>query len=93
MIVTGTVRPLILNPAPVALAAEIVTLADPEFVSIIDWDPLLPTRTLPKLTLDGFADRVACVPVPVKAIVAGEPGALLVSEMLPVALPAIVGAN
>jgi hypothetical protein len=93
LIVTGTMRPLIVNPAPVALAAEIVTVADPEFVNVIDWDPLLPTRTLPKLTLDGFAERVACVPVPVRAIEAGEPGALLASETLPVALPAIVGAN
>lgn len=33
------------------------------------------------------------MPVPVSGIVAGEPGALLVIEMLPEALPAVVGAN
>jgi hypothetical protein len=33
------------------------------------------------------------VPVPLRAIAIGEPGALLVMEMLPFALPAVVGAN
>jgi hypothetical protein len=33
----------------------IVTLADPEFVKVIDWVPLLPTATDPKFTLAGFA--------------------------------------
>jgi hypothetical protein len=33
------------------------------------------------------------VPEPVKAIESGEPAALLTIEMLPVALPAVVGAN
>jgi hypothetical protein len=33
------------------------------------------------------------MPVPVSAIVAGDPGALLVMEMLPGALPAEVGVN
>lgn len=93
LIVAGKVSPLIVKPVPVALAAVIVTLAVPEFVSEIDCDPLLPTWTLPKLTLEGFAERVACVPVPVKAIAAGEPVALLVIETLPLALPAEVGAN
>ena len=63
------------------------------FVSVIDCDPLFPTWTLPKLTLVGVAVSVACVPVPLNTIVAGEPGALLVMEMLPLALPAVVGAN
>lgn len=93
LIVTGTVKPLMLKPVPEALAAEIVTLAVPEFVSVIDCDVLPPTRTLPKFTLEGFAVSVPCDPVPLRAIEAGEPGALLVIEMLPVALPAVVGAN
>jgi hypothetical protein len=93
LMVTGTVKPLMLNPVPEALAAEIVMLAVPGFVNVIDWDPLLPTWTFPKATLDGFGERVPCVPVPLKAIVAGDPGALLVIEMLPVALPEVVGAN
>ena len=33
------------------------------------------------------------MPVPDKAIAAGEPGALLTIEMLPVAAPAVVGAK
>jgi hypothetical protein len=36
LIVRGTVKPLMLNPEPVALAAVIVTLAVPEFVSVMD---------------------------------------------------------
>jgi len=43
--------------------------------------------------VDGFAVSDPCVPVPLKEIVAGEPGALLVIEMLPVTLPVAVGAN
>ena len=93
LIVAGSVNPLMLKPVPVALAAEIVTLAVPEFVKVMTWEPLLPTRTLPKLTLEGFAESVACVPVPLNEIMAGDPGALLVIEMLPEALPVVVGAN
>ena len=33
------------------------------------------------------------MPVPLKAITSGDPGALLATEMLPVALPAAVGEN
>jgi len=36
LIVTGTVRPLMLKPVPDALAAVIVTLAVPEFVRVMD---------------------------------------------------------
>jgi hypothetical protein len=53
--VNGVDKPLILKPVPVTLAAEIVTLAVPEFVSVTICDPLLPTTTLPKLTLAGLA--------------------------------------
>ena len=88
--VTGTVRPVMLKPAPEALAAEIVTLADPEFVKVTGTDPLLPTSRLPKLMLDGFAERAPCVPVPVKATVGSD--ALLVIETLPEAFPVVVGA-
>ena len=54
---------------------------------------MLPTRTFPKLTLAGFAESCPCVPVPLKGMVSGDPGALLVMEMFPEALPATVGAN
>jgi hypothetical protein len=53
--VTGAVSPLMLKPPPDAAACEIVTLAEPEFVKVMDWLPLLPTFTDPKLTLEGFA--------------------------------------
>jgi hypothetical protein len=93
LIVSGTVSPLIVKPVPDALAAVIVTLAVPEFVSVTDCDALLPSATLPKLTLVGFGVRAPCAPVPLRAIVSGEPGALLVIETLPLALPAVVGVN
>ena len=55
---------------------------------------LLPTATFPKLTLEGLALGVPVpVPVPVRAIVSGEPGALLVIDTLPLALVAVVGVN
>ena len=36
MSVMGVVNPLMLKPVPEALAADIVTLAVPEFVRVID---------------------------------------------------------
>lgn len=43
--------------------------------------------------LDGLAESVPWVPVPVSAIKAGDPGALLVIETLPVTAPEAVGVN
>ncbi len=54
---------------------------------------LVPVATLPNAALVGVAANCGCVPVPLKAIVVGEFGALLTIEMLPLALPADVGAN
>jgi hypothetical protein len=65
----------------------------PVFLSVITSELLLPTTTLPKATLVGLADPSACRPVPLSAIIAGDPDALLVIEMVPEALPADVGAN
>ena len=87
----GTVNPLILKPVPEALAAEIVTLAVPEFVNVIGTDPLAPTSRLPKFTLAGLAESAPCVPVPVRATVGSD--ALLAIEMLPVSTPVAVGSN
>jgi hypothetical protein len=56
--VSGVDNPLMLKPAPEALAAEMVTLAVPPFASVIVCDALAPTRTLPKLKLEGLA--VSC---------------------------------
>ncbi len=91
--VCGVVIPLMLYPAPDVVACEIVMLAVPEFVNVIACEPLLPTPTEPKLTLAGLAPSCPCVPVPDSAIEAGEPGALLTTEMLPLAAPAVVGAK
>jgi hypothetical protein len=51
--VAGKVKPLRLNPEPVVLAAEIVTLVAPELVRVSVREPLLPVVTLPKPRLVG----------------------------------------
>lgn len=95
LMLVGTANPLRLNPVPLALAAVIVRVAFPVLVKVMLCGELAPTSTLPKFTLAGLIESWACVatPVPLSAIVRGEPGALLVIEMLPLALPATVGAN
>jgi hypothetical protein len=92
-IVSGALMPEILNPAPVTPTDEIVKLADPPFDTVMVCELLVPVETLPKAALDGVAAICACVPVPLRPIARGEFGALLTSEMLPVALPPVVGAN
>jgi hypothetical protein len=91
--VSGTDKPVMLKPVPELLAAEIVTLAVPELLNVKVCVPLLPTSTLPKLKLEGLAVRVPCTPVPLNAIAAGDPGALLLMEMFPEALPVDAGKN
>jgi hypothetical protein len=92
-IVIGVFAPEMLNPVPVTFTAEIVTLAEPLFFSVIVCVLLLPTFTLPKFSLAGEAPSCACVPVPLSAIVSGAPGPLFAIEIEPVAAPAVVGAN
>lgn len=58
VIFAGSVKPLMLKPAPEALAAEIVSVALPEFVRVMFCVVLLPTSILPKLTLAGL--MVSC---------------------------------
>jgi hypothetical protein len=83
-----------LKPLPVILLPVMETAALPVLESVtVVGELVLPTATLLKLTLEGLALSVPCVPVPLSAIVAGDPGALLVIEMLPEVLPADVGAN
>ena len=81
------------NPAPVTLACEIVTLADPVFERLTDADPLLPVTMFPKLTAAGVLASPGCVPEPVNATENGEFEALLVTAKLPVTSPADCGAN
>lgn len=91
--VSGVDRPLMLNSVPDALAAEIVTLAVPEFVRVMVADPVLPTRTPPRLTDEGELPSPGAAPVPVSATVSSEFEASLATEKLPLALPADCGAN
>lgn len=95
LIVTGMLRPLMLNPVPDALACVIVTGAFPVFCKVMFCGEVLPTPTLPKETFAGLAEICGCaaVPDPLSAIANGDPGALLVTETVPVAGPADVGAN
>jgi hypothetical protein len=65
----------------------------PVFDRLTIADPLFPTTTLPKLTADGELPKPGCVPVAVSVIVIGEFGALLDTEMLPLAFPVDVGVN
>jgi hypothetical protein len=91
--VNGVARPVMLNPVPDALPAEIATLAVPEFVKVTPTDPLAPTSRLPKLILAGFAVRLPCTPVPLSAIDTVGSLAVLVITMLPAVTPAVVGAK
>lgn len=86
---SGVAMPLTLNPDPLEVTLVIVSVTFPVFVSVTTCLPLLPTLTLPKVTLEGLAlsDGVAVVPVPVKEIVSGELGALLMREIDPETLP------
>jgi hypothetical protein len=78
---------------PEAVSAEIVSERLPVLPSVIVCEPLLPTGTLPKLTLVGFAVSEDWTPVPVIPIVVGDEAALLVINMLPAGLPVAPGAN
>ena len=93
--VTGVESPETLKPAPVAEIDEMVALALPELVRVMFCWPLLPTATLAKDTEAGLAPRVELVatPVPERARVCGEFGALSVKLMLPEAAPFDVGVN
>jgi len=93
VIVRGVLSPLILNPVPETLPCEITRFAVPLFESVIVCELVFPTVTFPKGALDGIAPISGWVPVPVRAIVNGELGELLATEMLPLALPVDPGKN
>ena len=66
---TGRLNPLMLNPDPETLAWLMVAFDPPELVRLWYWLTLLPTCTLPKLLLAGFALSIpALVPAPVSGI-------------------------
>src|SRR3989442_11209072 len=62
--VSGRDKPLMLNPVPEALAAERVTLAVPEVVKLEEHNPVLPTRTHPKIPLLVLKKKRTPTPVP-----------------------------
>jgi hypothetical protein len=92
-IVIGALRPVMLNPVPVTVAREITRLAVPLFVKLIVCELLVPVETFPKPAVLGMALICAWLPLALNAMVNGELGALLETEMLPEALPDVVGVN
>lgn len=93
--VTGAPAPLNVNPAPLSVTEDTVTLAFPEFVRVTFWVEDDPAFTFPKprLVVLNVSVCVAATPVPLKATTAGEFGALLTIVTLPLSAPAEVGAN
>ena len=92
--VTGVEIPVKLNPVPVIVTPEIVTLEPPVFVTVSDSEELLPKTTVPNARLLGFGPRPPGVaPVPANAIVSDGLEAFEVRVTLPLALPADRGVN
>ena len=92
--VTGSERPPTLNAELVELAAVTVTFA-PLAVRLPEAVPLVPTTTLPRLSVLGVAVScpAAAVPVPDSGIVSVGLDAVEVMVTLPLALAADCGAN
>src|SRR2546425_561689 len=91
--VSGKVSPLMLKPAPVTLPCAMVKLALPELVKVRFCTPLVPTSTLPKLTVAGVTESCGCTPVPLRNMAAAaEISSLSLHDALPI-LPVVVGAN
>ena len=90
----GRVKPLMENPVPLTVAAEMVTVGPPGLVRVSERFVLLPTCRLPKARLVGLAVRVpGATPVPESAMLRLGFDPLEVMVTLPVAAPAAVGAN
>ena len=91
--VIGVAKPLMLNPAPEALAEDTTTLAVPVFVNVTATETVAPMTKLPKLMLPGLALSRPWVPMPVKGMVNDGSDALLVIVIVPEAFPVTVGIN
>ena len=93
--VAGVPAPLSVYPAPLTLIREICTFELPVFVIVSVFVDDVPVFTLPNARLEELSDKVcvAATPVPLRATVVGEFGALLTMLTVPVRLPAVVGAN
>jgi hypothetical protein len=93
--VTGVPAPLSVNPAPLSVICETITLALPELVTVtfcVDDDPVF-TFPKPTVVVLKVSAWVAATPLPLRATTAGEFGALLTMVKLPLAAPADAGAN
>src|SRR5713101_92718 len=89
------VSPLVMNPVGMPIA-EMLTLVLPVLASVTVCALLLPpTGIFPKLSEAGLAEscKVEATPVPLRATLVGEFGALLAKEMLPVREPVLAGVN
>jgi hypothetical protein len=92
--VAGVEIPLTVNPAPLMPTCDTVTVDPPVFVTVSDNTCLLPTVTVPKFRLVGFAPTAPCaIPVPDNGSDRDGLGASEVIVTLPVALPAVSGEN
>lgn len=90
--VKGNDRPLRLNPAPLALAAEIVSVVPPVLVSVSVKFELLPTCTFPNAKLTGLGVSVPWVtPVPERGILRFGLPPFDVTLILPLAAPVALG--
>lgn len=89
---SGGAIPLIVNPVPLTVAAEILTVDVVLFVNVTVWVLCVPTVTLPKTSLPGLtASRPLATPVPVSENAAGVLVALLTTETVALKVPAALG--
>lgn len=80
--------------APVKPMPLSVKLAFPELVRVSDWIPLVdPTEVPPKVSVEGETCTTGPLPVPLKLIACGLPGALSVMVTEAERLPMAVGAK
>jgi hypothetical protein len=92
--VVGTLMPVMVNPAPLAVTCEMLTVDPPELVNVSDFVRLAPSCTAPKSMLAGFAPTIPGVtPTPDIGTLSREFVAVLVIAILPVTLPLADGAN
>ena len=92
---TGRLTPLTDRLCPLTAICEIVVALLPVLVMVTVWFAEPPTFTFPKLRDAGLTDNVAvaATPVPLRATTVGEVEALVTRLMLPLARPAVCGAN
>ena len=75
----------VVKPLPLTVTCEIDTVALPVLVIVTLWTEDVPVFKLPKLNELGLADscRICEIPVPLRAMLVGEVGALLTKVIVP----------